>query len=81
MSAVDTDFLYFDIFSKKIHSPGAGELSNEQTAATVVKFVAENRPLLLIAPPYPQLAALETQLILSTPGQNLYMVTGVRQKY
>jgi hypothetical protein len=81
MSAVDANFLYFDIFSKKINSPGAGELSHEQTAATVLKFVTENRPLLLIAPPYPQLDALETQLILSTPVQNLYLVTGVRQKY
>lgn len=78
MSSVDINFLYFDIFSKKLHTPGVGELSSEETAKTVNDFIAQSRPVLLIAPPYPQLNALTTQLILSTPVQNLYQVTGVR---
>jgi hypothetical protein len=78
MSSVDVNFLYFDIFSKKLHIPGVGELNGEQTAETVKTFITQNRPVLLIAPPYPQLNVLETRLIFSTPVQNLYQVTGMR---
>lgn len=78
ISSVDINFLYFDIFSKKLHIPGGGELNSEQTAEKLKAFITQNRPMLLIAPPYPQLSALETRLIFSTPVQNLYQVSGMR---
>jgi len=72
------NFYYFDIFSKKLHLPGKGELSDQQTAETIAALTRQTRPVLLISPPFPHLAKLKLELLLSTPIQNLYRVTGLQ---
>jgi hypothetical protein len=72
------NFYYFDIFSKKLHLPGKGELSDQQTAETIAALMGQTRPVLLISPPFPHLDKLKLELILSTPVQNLYRVVGLR---
>ncbi len=72
------NFYYFDIFSKKLHLPGKGELSDQQTTETIAALTGQTRPVLLISPPFPHLNKLKLELILSTPVQNLYRVVGLR---
>jgi hypothetical protein len=77
-AAIMPNFYYFDIFSKKLHLPGKGELSDQQTAETMAALMRQTRPVLLISPPFPHLAKLKLELLLSTPIQNLYRVTGLQ---
>ena len=77
-SSVMPNFYYFDIFSKKLHLPGKGELSDQQTAETVTALTQQKRPVLLISPPFPHLNKLKLELVLETRIQNLYKVVGLR---
>ena len=77
-ASVMPNFYYFDIFSKKLHLPGIGEISDQQTAETIEALMRQTRPVLLISPPFPHLDKLKLELILSTPVQNLYRVVGLR---
>ena len=72
------NFYYFDIFSKKLHLPEKGELSDQQTVDTVALLMLQARPVLLISPPFPHLNKLKLELILETRIQNLYRVTGLQ---
>jgi hypothetical protein len=76
MSPATPEFYYFDVFSKKLHLPGVGELSDVQTSDTVRSLTQTERPVLLISPPYPQLNKLKLELVFTTPIQNLYRVLG-----
>ena len=76
MASVTPNFYYFDIFSKKLHLPGQGELTNQQTTETVDYLTGQARPVLLISPPFPQLSRLKLELVAETPVQNLYRVRG-----
>lgn len=77
MAEVTPNFYYYDIFSKKLHKPGVGELSDLQANQTIVELTDQTRPILLISPPFPHLSKLKLELIVSTPVQNLYHVRGV----
>ena len=77
MGPVTPNFYYFDIFSKKIHLPGKGELNDAQTNATIESLTAEGRTILLISPQFPQLSKFKLKLITETPLQNLYRVLGI----
>ena len=77
MGSVTPNFYYFDIFSKKIHLPGKGELNDAQTNATIEALITEGRTILLISPQFPQLSKFKLKLITETPIQNLYLVLGV----
>ena len=79
MDRITPDFYHFDIFSRKLHLPGVGELSAADTAKTVNQLVQSGRPVLLISPPYEHLAQFTLQKLLETPIQNLYRVTGFEQ--
>ena len=74
MAPITPNFYYFDIFSKKLHVPGQGELTDQQTRETIVLLTQQARPVLLISPPFPHLNKLRLELIVSTPVQNLYRV-------
>ena len=77
MGPVTPNFYYFDIFSKKIHLPGKGELNDAQTNATIESLTAEGRTILLISPQFPQLSKFKLKLITETSIQNLYQVLGI----
>jgi hypothetical protein len=78
MDQVTTDFYHFDIFAKNLHVPGNGGLSHADTAQVINGFVEASRPVLLISPPYQQLASFEVKKIVSTPVQDLYQVIGFK---
>jgi hypothetical protein len=77
MSSVTPNFYYFDIFSKKLHLPGRGELSDMQTNETIKTLIDDGRSVVLISPSFPQLTKLKLKLITETPIQNLYQVLGI----
>jgi hypothetical protein len=77
MTALTPNFYYFDIFSKKLHVPGRGELTDQQTNEMILNLTQNSRPVLLISPPFPHLNKLRLELIISTPVQNLYRVLGL----
>jgi hypothetical protein len=79
MGAVAPNFYYFDVFGKKIHLPGIGELSDQQTSDTITSLTQTGRPIVLISPPYPQLNKLKLELVVTTPVQNLYRVLGMAE--
>ncbi len=74
MDQVTTHFYHFDIFAKNLHVPGKGGLSQAETAQVINSLVETSRPVLLISPPYEQLANFEVEKIVSTPVQDLYRV-------
>ena len=76
MGSVTPNFYYYDIFSKKLHLPGRGELNDQQTTETIEHLIQQSRPVLLISPPFPQLSRLKLEIIAETPVQNLYRVSG-----
>jgi len=76
MASITPNFYYFDIFSKKLHLPGRGELTDQETRETILIITKQPRPVLLISPPFPHLNKLKLELIVSTPIQNLYRVLG-----
>lgn len=78
MDRVTTDFYHFDIFAKNLHVPGKGGLSQVETAEVMNSLVKSSRPVLLISPPYEQLANFEVEKIVSTPVQELYRVIGFK---
>lgn len=78
MDQVTKDFYHFDIFAKNLHLPGRGGLSHADTAQVINRLVETSRPVLLISPPYEQLANFELQKIVSTPVQDLYQVVGFK---
>ncbi len=78
MDQVTTDFYHFDIFAKNLHIPGKGGLSQVETAEVMNSLVKSSRPVLLISPPYEQLANFEVEKIVSTPVQELYRVIGYK---
>ncbi len=80
MDQVTTDFYHFDIFAKNLHVPGKGALNQDESAQTIKQFVESGRPVLLISPPYEQLAGFEVEKIVSTQVQDLYRVSGYKMK-
>jgi hypothetical protein len=78
MDQVTTHFYHFDIFAKNLHVPGKGGLSQADTAQVINGFVEASRTVLLISPPYQQLANFEMEKIVSTPVQDLYRVIGFK---
>ena len=76
MTSVTPNFYYFDIFNKKLHLPGKGELNDKQTFETLEQLAQYQRPVLLISPGFPHLSHLRLELVVSTPVQNLYRVLG-----
>jgi hypothetical protein len=77
MGSVTPNFYYFDIFSKKVHLPGKGELNDAQTNSKIESLIAEGRTILLISPQFPQLRKFKLKLITETSIQNLYQVLGI----
>ena len=78
MDQVTTNFYHFDIFARNLHVPGKGGLSHADTAQVINGLVEAPRPVLLISPPYQQLASFEVEKIVSTPVQDLYRVIGFK---
>lgn len=78
MDQVTTNFYHFDIFAKNLHVPGKGGLSHADTAQAINRLVETSRPVLLISPPYEQLANFEMEKLVATPVQNLYRVIGFK---
>lgn len=78
MDQVTTNFYHFDIFAKNLHVPGKGGLSHTETAQVINGLVDASRPVLLISPPYQQLANFFVEKIVSTPVQDLYRVIGFK---
>ena len=76
MGNVTPNFYHFDIFGRRLHLPGVGELSAEATADTVNRLVDSGRPVFLISPPYDQLAPFKLEKLSGDHVQNLYRVTG-----
>ena len=76
MEGITRDFYHFDIFGRRLHVPGVGELSAEATADTVNRLVDSGRPVFLISPPYDQLAQFRLEKLSGDRVQNLYRVTG-----
>ena len=76
MESITRDFYHFDIFGRRLHLPGVGELSAEATADTVNRLVDSGRPVFLISPPYDQLAQFRLEKLSGDRVQNLYRVTG-----
>lgn len=76
MDAIAPNFYHFDIFGRRLHVPGVGELSAEATADTVNRLVESGRPVFLVSPPYDQLAQFRLEKLSGDRIQNLYRVTG-----
>lgn len=76
MDGITPDFYHFDIFGRRLHLPGVGELSAEATADTVNRLVESGRPVFLISPPYDQLAQFRLEKLSGDRVQNLYRVMG-----
>jgi hypothetical protein len=79
MDQVTTNFYHFDIFAKNLHVPGQGGLSNDDTAQVINGFIDAGRTVLLISPPYDQLANFDLEKVVSTPVQVLYRVKGYKR--
>ncbi|PRY98679.1 uncharacterized protein DUF2029 [Jezberella montanilacus] len=80
MKQVTPNFLHFDIFNKRLHVPGIGELTEDGLRTTINELIAQNRDVLLISPEFDQLHKFELEKLLSTEIQNLYRIKGlVRQ--
>ena len=80
MKQVTPNFLHFDIFNKRLHVPGIGELTEDRLRTTINELIAQNRDVLLISPEFDQLHKFELEKLLSTEIQNLYRIKGlVRQ--
>jgi hypothetical protein len=79
MDKITPDFLHFDVFNKRLHLPGKGVVEPNEAISYIENLLAQGRTILLISPPYPQLAQFKLILILDTPIQNLYRVTGMTQ--
>ena len=79
MDRITPEFYHFDIFSRKLHVPGVGELSGEDTARAVNRLVQSGRLVLLISPPDEHLALFRLETLVDTLIQNLYRLTGFEQ--
>ena len=77
MDRVTPNFYHFDVFNKRLHLPGRGEVSPDEAVTIIEALLLQGRTILLISPPYPQLAQFRLEQVLSTPIQNLYRVTGM----
>ena len=78
MDKITPTFYHFNIFNKRLHVPGLGETESE-TATTIINgFFAKQQPVLLISPEYPQLNHFKLELIVKTPVQNLYRISGIK---
>jgi len=75
MKTVNSDFYHFDIFSRALHVPGAGEMSQQETKQNIKSLIATGRPVLLISPPFEHLNQFKLEKIISTPVQDLYQVS------
>lgn len=78
MDHVTTDFYHFDIFAKNLHVPGQGALSKDDTSKVINGLIAVGQTVLLISPPYDQLANFDIEKLVSTPVQVLYLVKGYK---
>ncbi len=76
MGGITPNFYHFDIFGRRLHLPGVGELTAEATADTVNRLVESGRPVFLISPPYDQLAQFRLEKLSGDRIQNLYRVKG-----
>lgn len=76
MDRIAPDFYHFDIFGRRLHLPGVGELSPEGTADTVNRLVESGRTVLLVSPPYDQLSAFRLEKLSGDRIQNIYRVKG-----
>ncbi len=74
MEDITKDFYHFDIFSKSLQAPGKGSLSEKDTELTLANLLDAERTVLLISPPYEQLANFELEKLVTTPVQDLYRV-------
>lgn len=77
MDKITPNFFHFDVFNKRLHLPGKGEVDPNTAVSIIEGLLAEGRTILLISPPFPQLGQFKLTPILSTPIQNLYQVTGM----
>jgi hypothetical protein len=77
MDKVTPNFFHFDVFNKRLHLPGKGEVDPNEAASIIEGLLAQGRTILLISPPYPQLGQFKLTPVLNTPIQNLYQVTGM----
>ena len=78
MAPITPDFYHFDVFNKRLHVPGIGELDYEQFKKIIDDLLAENRDVLLVSPEFEQLKVFNLEKIYGTEVQNLYRVKGVR---
>ena len=78
MSSIDPNFWYFNIFNQQFHAPGKGGLDKDIAVDAISEEIKKDRPVILISPSYPHLASIQKELLLSTPVQNLYRVTGLK---
>jgi hypothetical protein len=77
MDKITPNFYHFNIFNKRLHVPGVGETESETATTIINDFIAKQQPVLLISPEYPQLNHFKLELIVKTPVQNLYRVSGI----
>jgi hypothetical protein len=77
MLPIAPDFYHYDIFNRRLHEPGVGVLEPEEAELEINRAVASGRVVLMISPPFDQLSSFNLELILKTPNQNLYRVTGI----
>lgn len=79
MDRFTPNFFHFDVFNKRLHIPGRGEVNSEEAARIIEDLISKDRPILLISPTYPQLAQFKLASIINTPIQNLYRVVGINR--
>jgi hypothetical protein len=77
MDKITPNFFHFDVFNKRLHLPGKGEVAPNEAISIIEDLLAQGRTILLISPPHPQLAQFKLMPVLNTPIQNLYLVTGM----
>jgi hypothetical protein len=80
MDRFTPNFFHFDIFNKRLHIPGRGEVSSDEATRIVEGLIQQGRPVLLISPAYPQLAQFLLTPVVNTQIQNLYRVKGIARK-
>jgi hypothetical protein len=78
MDKITPTFYHFNIFNKRLHVPGLGETESETATPIINGFFAKQQPVLLISPEYPQLNHFKLELIVKTPVQNLYRISGLK---
>ncbi len=77
MSSISPNFAYFNVFNKRMHFPGLGEVADDMASELIDGAIKAGRPVVLISPNYTQLNYFELQLVGNNKMQSIFLVKGL----